>query len=529
MRLAPIPTTVVTVLAAGALIGAAAAVDAPQSVTQEGETSTVPVAQRTLVCPSLGGSEVTSAMLGMLALGEGPGEASGQSVPDEAVVTPLAPPADLLEDGAAGESPTASPSPSPSPTESQEVLTTVDERQAVIQQRVEVDEPTSYAVRATGAMAPGFTAEQSVVADSSEQYGLAGTSCSQPAREHWFVGSTGEVGDRGRLVLSNPSEAPAVVDVNVWDDSGDVSAPGTQDIGVPAGGQVMLLVDALAPDAPGVGLQVSASQGQVSAAIESRLTEGVEPQGLSYIPAASPPSTDVVVPGIPASGERTLQVFAPGDTDAIVTMRILGPDGPFSPAGQDVVTVPAGTVVDVPLDDAVGNSPAAVELSSDQPVTAAARTVVPPEDGSGDHSVSSAAAPLQGPAATLLGRTSWDYDTSLVLSSVSDQPAGATVQFIDDAGEVIEEEEVDVAPGATATVDVPAVSGATFSRAVVQPQAPDTLAAARWTRRAASEGAAVDVAPLVSPPSEVTVPEVVSELPADLEPPEPGSGNSGVD
>src|SRR5690625_5693332 len=119
----------------------------------------------------------------------------------------------------------------------------------------------------------------------------------------------------------------------------------------------MLLVDALAPDDPGVGLQVSASQGQVSAAIESRRTEGVEPQGLSYIPAASPPSTDVVVPGIPASGERTLQVFAPGDTDAIVTMRILGPDGPFSPAGQDVVTVPAGTVVDVSLDDAVANSP----------------------------------------------------------------------------------------------------------------------------------------------------------------------------
>src|SRR5690625_8017336 len=97
------------------------------------------------------------------------------------------------------------------------------------------------------------------------------------------------------------------------------------------------------------------------------------------------------------------------------------------------------------------------------------------------------------------------------------------------AGEVIDEEEVDVAPGSTATVDVPPVSGATFSRAVVQPQAPDTLVAARWTRRAASEGAAVDVAPLVSPPSEVTVPEVVSELPADLEPPEPGSGNSGVD
>src|SRR5690625_7038664 len=56
------------------------------------------------------------------------------------------------------------------------------------------------------------------------------------------------------------------------------------------------------------------------------------------------------------------------------------------------------------------------------------------------------------------------------------------------AGEVIDEEEVDVAPGSTATVDVPPVSGATFSRAVVQPQAPDTLVAARWTRRAASEG-----------------------------------------
>src|SRR3546814_15033227 len=62
-------------------------------------------------------------------------------------------------------------------------------------------------------------------------------------------------------------------------------------------------------------------------------------------------------------------------SDLIVSLRLLGPEGPFSPVDQDVVTVTAGTVLEVPISDAAGDAPVSVALDSDVPVTAAVRVV----------------------------------------------------------------------------------------------------------------------------------------------------------
>src|SRR5690606_21863598 len=135
-----------------------------------------------------------------------------------------------------------------------------------------------------------------------------------------------------------------------------------------------------APGSVATAVRVSTSRGRVAAALEMRETAGITPHGMTYVPAAAAPATDVVIPGVPRHGQHNLRIVAPGDTDAIVSMRILGPEGPYSPLDQDVLTVPAGGVLDTALDVARDGA-YGIRLTSDQPVTAAVRVVDKPSDG----------------------------------------------------------------------------------------------------------------------------------------------------
>jgi Family of unknown function (DUF5719) len=182
--------------AAAALVGAAAIVGPPESVVQERPGRVESVVRTTLVCPYVGGEDRATGQVGVLPLpGVGTGEpgrpggsASAAQLSVQALVGDAEPPAPILE---------------------------TDQRGTPAVATVEAGETLGYAVRATGPMAPGLTAEQSVLAQGPDLRGLSDTACAEPGREHWFVGASGEVGRRARLILSNPSDSPAVADVRV--------------------------------------------------------------------------------------------------------------------------------------------------------------------------------------------------------------------------------------------------------------------------------------------------------------------------
>ncbi len=375
----PVATALWVPAGVAAVLGIAAFVGPPESVVRERPGQDEPVVRSTLVCPYVGGEPRASSHIGVLPLGGAPGEEAAEPEPVDvqALTGPDEEPATLFSATAAG---------------------------ALTAAEVETDDASGYAVRAVGVLAPGLAAEQTMAAPGPDLRGLVTGRCTGPAREHWFVGGSGEVGRRGRLVLSNPTSVPAVVDVSVWDESGPVDAPATQDIAVPARGQQILLLDALDPGAERIGVHVSASQGRVAAALEVRETDELVPQGVTFVPTAAAPSTDIVVPGVPAHGERTLRILAPGDTDAIVSLRLLGPEGPFSPVDQNVVTVTGGTVLEVPIGEGAGEVAVSVALESDEPVTASVRVVDAPSDELPDLAYTAATEPLAGAAPALLGR-----------------------------------------------------------------------------------------------------------------------------
>jgi hypothetical protein len=224
---------------------------------------------------------------------------------------------------------------------------------------------------ATSGLAPGFTASMTTRSTSDDIRGLASTACTVPGNDFWFVGSGAIVGRRGRLYLSNPESVPAVVDVTLYGPGGLVDAPSGRGVTLAAGAQQVLKLDALAPDVERFGIHVQVRQGRVAAALRDQQVQGLTPMGADWVPAAQPPARRLVLPGVPAgAGERRLQIAVPGDSDAIVKVRLIGVDGSFVPSGLDVVEARAGRVSDIDLAPFTGAQAVAVELTSDQPVAA---------------------------------------------------------------------------------------------------------------------------------------------------------------
>ncbi|NED97170.1 hypothetical protein G1H11_17870 [Phytoactinopolyspora alkaliphila] len=492
------------VVAVAGTLGAASLVGPPDSVVEEHPEVEEPVVRTSLVCPFVGGEEEGRSHVGALAL---PGVSAVDD--DEGPITARAL-------GFVPE-PGATPEPTPTDTAPPEPVFTLEERGVLDVNRIDMDEPTSIAVEGSGTLAPGLVAEQSLLVREIDLRGLSTTSCGPAAREHWFVGGSGEVGKRGRLVLANPTSVAAVVDVELWDEAGPLDAPATQGIGVPARSQQVLLLDALAPESERVGVRVTTSQGRVSAALEIRESEETTPLGFTFLPATVAPQERVVIPGVPGEGERVLRILAPGQTDAIVSMRVFGANGPFTPLDHEVVTVPSGSVYEVAL-DGIGEYPVGVELDSDEPVTASVRVVREADDGLPDLAFTAATPPLAGPAAALLGRSSSRFSTTVHVSSVIDSASRVSVAVLDGDGAVVSEEDVAVPAGATVPVEVEAPDDADFVTVVIDPSQADAVVVAREIVGADDDGAYLDIMPLWSPIVHVDVPRVVGELPGVLDP-----------
>jgi hypothetical protein len=69
-----------------------------------------------------------------------------------------------------------------------------------------------------------------------------------------------------------------------------------------------------------------------------------------------------------------LRVLIPGEVGAAINVVITSTDGTFSPAGIDGQVIPAGKVVDIPLDVVMESGKFALHLSSERPFVASAFT-----------------------------------------------------------------------------------------------------------------------------------------------------------
>ena len=306
-----------------------------------------------------------------------------------------------------------------------------------------------WSVSATGTMAQAMEAE---LAQSS---GLGTVRCDEPGSDIWFVGPGQRSGaSQIQLDLMNTDSLAASVDVSTITDAGRVQAGNDSGITVPPHQTVTESLSALGAGSSVVAIEVHTTIGRVVADVSEAPAHG---GAGSWLPSTAAPSTRLVIPGVPSSGSTAgLFLAVPGSASATVNVVAITPQGQYHPFGSQPAELPGESASYTPLPP--GGTAAALELTSDVPVTAA--VVVP---GRGVGAFTAATAPVSEQA-VVAGNTS---GSGLAASAVLSAPAAAArVRLTEIApaghggGGVTGSQVVPVPAGRTLTVPVTAPRGA---------------------------------------------------------------------
>jgi hypothetical protein len=271
-----------------------------------------------------------------------------------------------------------------------------------------------------GAGAQRLAAVQVTLARTGDLRGLSAGQCGAATADAWLVGGATTPGRRARLLLANPTPAPAVVDVRLAGPKGPVDVPSGRGLVVAPGRVRALLLDAAAPGLGQLAVHVVARSGRVTPLLHDSWLRGAVPAGTDDVLPSAAPSRHVVVPGVVVlpGGAARLRVAATGSDDAVVRYHLLGPAGDVQPPGPGVLTVPSGGVADVSL-RWVRPGAYAVVLDADAPVAAAA-------------SLTSSGPPL-GPLRTVAADLAWTSGTQ----PLTGDAAGAVPRPVDSRHSVV--------------------------------------------------------------------------------------------
>ncbi|SMG12147.1 DUF5719 family protein [Agreia pratensis] len=299
-----------------------------------------------------------------------------------------------------------------------------------------------------------IAAAQSVAVSQEDVSGLAATNCAEAQADTWLVGGATTVGRTSFVLLSNPTEVTADVDLSFFAENGRLDAPGSTGITVPAKSQRAFSLAGFAPNAKYPVVHVVSTGGYVAATLQQTVIRGLEPGGVELTGPTAAPSTDVVFAGVKIAGtsaiaerlsadgyadlQAAVRVYVPGDTDATITVSVAS-ESSGSADGSYTLSAPGGVVSELPLKDLPDGS-YSVTLDSTQPIVAAARTSVL-ASGAVDFAWNQAAAPLDadtlvpiapGPSPRIHLANSGDKEASVTLRTASGNevkiavPAGGT-------------------------------------------------------------------------------------------------------
>lgn len=371
--------------------------------------------------------------------------------------------------------------------------------------------------RADGRAAPGFTAEQTTIVTSGPERGLASAMCATPGTDFWFIGSSAASARQANLYLTNGEDTPAQVDVVLFGPNGQLDAPAGRGRTVPAHQQAdPVLLSSLVSGAPQVvAVHVVVHTGRLAAALSDLETKnGTDPLGVDWVPASAAPSRQVVVPGIPPDATSLqLQLLAPGEQDANVTLRMVGKSGTFTPTVRNTqngsATAPASRLVSFDLSGITHNEESALMLTADQPIIAGIRAVRSANGGSEAAFTAGVAGLTPGQRSVLPdNRATKSFTSALYLSA----PAAAgqvDVTTVGSGGP--RTQTVSVGAGTTLSVPLASPGGDVFAVVVTPKPGSGPVFGARLLTLKASDGPLFTVQPLALARETVLVPHIDNE------------------
>ncbi|MER5944916.1 DUF5719 family protein [Streptomyces sp. NPDC001904] len=227
---------------------------------------------------------------------------------------------------------------------------------------------------ADGALAPGWTVQQTTTVDVGTGRGLLGVDCSQPDTDFYFPGASTAKDRSDYIHLTNPDDEPAVVDVQLYGPDGAIKSEVGEGIQIAAHSSVPVLLSTLTDTAySNLTLHVTARSGRVAAAVSAADAK----LGGDWLPASTDPAPSLVLPGIPKDAtDVRLVAFAPGQDDADLKLQLATSSGKITPAGHDTLHVKSGMTTAVDLKDVTRGDPGSLILTPSEdsvPVVAALR------------------------------------------------------------------------------------------------------------------------------------------------------------
>ncbi|MET3367090.1 UNVERIFIED_CONTAM: P pilus assembly chaperone PapD [Jeotgalibacillus campisalis] len=251
-----------------------------------------------------------------------------------------------------------------------------------------VASPTVVGAEALGNEQASLAANLSYSATDGDLRGLASTQCQPPGNDAWLLGANTAVGRTAVLNVSNASETPATVSLDLYGSEGQIQAPGARGLLVAPGSTRSVNLAGLAPGESQLAVHVRSTGGPVASTIQQSVLRGIAPGGVEYLSPGAAPSNVQVMSGVDiqdpaavkalagksgfADAVPALRIAVPGSTDAVVQVSLYGANGERKIPNGGVVTVKGGTVTTLNLEGVPAGS-YTVRASSDVSFLASAR------------------------------------------------------------------------------------------------------------------------------------------------------------
>jgi Family of unknown function (DUF5719) len=358
---------------------------------------------------------------------------------------------------------------------------------------------------ADGALAPGYTVQQTTKISAGDGRGLAGTSCTVPGAEFWLPGASTAKSRQDYVHLTNPDDTPAVVDVELYGKDGQIDVPDGNGVNVPGHGSVPLRLSTLTSRVEGdLTVHVVSRSGRVGAELQA-VDSAV---GGDWLPPSAGPADSLVLPALPKDVTAAhLVLFAPGADDADLKVRLTTPTGAISPAGHETIHVKNQMTTTADLGAITDGEAGALLLTPTDPKHAApvvAALEVTRGKGAARETAFVPATAATGPQATVSGNTA--SGTTLYLTAPG---RAATVRVISSAatgGGQPASTTVQVKPGTTLALTPPKPSGKGTYALSVRPVSGGPVYAARMLATTSQGVPMFTIQPMPDDHAKVTVP-----------------------
>lgn len=220
-----------------------------------------------------------------------------------------------------------------------------------------------------------LAAAGSATVASDDLVGFSASACRPPEAESWLVGGASTTGANDLVVLANPGDVPATVQLSVYGAQGVSTPPGGQNLVVPARERKVVPLAGLLLGEESPVVRVVSSGAPVHASLQASLTRLLLPGGTDQVAPLAQADTRLVMPGVHVltTGEgqagTIVRLLSPG-SDATATVRVIPVDAAGAEAAPTDVPLTAGLPTSLDLSGLAAGA-YTVEVSATAPIVGA--------------------------------------------------------------------------------------------------------------------------------------------------------------